>query len=47
MNISINNKNWGLYIGVENIDESFLTREKNIEIFEKELALICMGILKK
>lgn len=26
MNISINNKNWGLYIGVENIDESFLIR---------------------
>lgn len=24
-----------------------LTREKNIEVFEKELALICVGILKK
>ena len=24
-----------------------LTKEKNIEIFEKELALICVGILKK
>ena len=24
-----------------------LSREKNIDIFEKELALICVGILKK
>ena len=24
-----------------------LSREKNIEIFEKELALICVGVLKK
>ena len=35
---------------MNNIIKSYkrnLTREKNIEIFEKELALICMGILKK
>ena len=35
---------------MNNIIKSYkrnLTREKNIEIFEKELALICVGILKK
>jgi len=35
---------------MNNIIKSYkrnLTREKNIEIFEKELALICVGVLKK
>lgn len=35
---------------MNNIIKSYkrnLSREKNIEIFEKELALICIGILKK
>lgn len=35
---------------MNNIIKSYkrsLSREKNIEIFEKELALICVGILKK
>ena len=35
---------------MNNIVKSYkrnLSREKNIEIFEKELALICVGILKK
>ena len=35
---------------MNNIVKSYkrnLSREKNIEIFEKELALVCAGILKK
>jgi len=35
---------------MNNIIKSYkrnLSREKNIEVFEKELALICVGILKK
>lgn len=35
---------------MNNIIKSYkrnLTRDKNIEVFEKELALICLGILKK
>jgi len=35
---------------MNNIIKSYkrnLTREKNIEVFEKELGLICLGILKK
>ena len=35
---------------MNNIIKSYkrnLTREKNIEVFEKELALICVGVLKK
>ena len=35
---------------MNNIIKSYkrnLSKEKNIEIFEKELALICVGVLKK